>query len=37
MISKTFIQRPKFAMVVSIVVLLAGLISIPLLPIAEFL
>jgi HAE1 family hydrophobic/amphiphilic exporter-1 len=36
MISKTFIQRPKFAMVVSIVVLLAGLISIPLLPIAEF-
>ena len=36
MISKTFIQRPKFAMVVSIVILLAGLISIPILPIAEF-
>ena len=36
MISKTFIERPKFAMVVSIVVLLAGLISIPILPVAEF-
>jgi HAE1 family hydrophobic/amphiphilic exporter-1 len=36
MISKTFIERPKFAMVVSIVVLLAGLIAIPILPIAEF-
>ena len=36
MISKTFIERPKFAMVVSIVITLAGLISIALLPIAEF-
>jgi len=36
MISQTFIERPKFAMVVSIVVLLAGLISIPILPVAEF-
>lgn len=36
MISKTFIERPKFAMVVSIVILLAGLISIPILPVAEF-
>jgi HAE1 family hydrophobic/amphiphilic exporter-1 len=35
-ISKTFIERPKFAMVVSIVILLAGLISIPILPVAEF-
>ena len=36
MISKTFIERPKFAMVVSIVIVLAGIISIPLLPVAEF-
>ena len=36
MISATFIQRPKFAMVLSIVIVLAGLISIPLLPVAEF-
>ena len=36
MISAPFIQRPKFAMVVSIVIVLAGLISIPLLPVAEF-
>ena len=36
MISETFIQRPKLAMVVSIVIVLAGLISIPLLPVAEF-
>ena len=36
MISQTFIERPKFAMVVSIVIVLAGLVSIPLLPIAEF-
>ena len=36
MISKTFIERPKFAMVVSIVITLAGLISIALLPVAEF-
>jgi len=35
-ISKTFIERPKFAMVVSIVITLAGLISIALLPVAEF-
>lgn len=36
MISKTFIERPKFAIVVSIVITLAGLISIALLPVAEF-
>ena len=36
MISETFIRRPKFAMVVSIVIVLAGLISIPILPVAEF-
>jgi HAE1 family hydrophobic/amphiphilic exporter-1 len=36
MISATFIQRPKFAMVVSIVIVLAGLIAIPLLPVDEF-
>lgn len=36
MISATFIRRPKFAMVVSIVIVLAGLISIPILPVAEF-
>ena len=36
MISETFINRPKFAMVVSIVIVLAGLISIPILPVAEF-
>ncbi len=36
MISKTFIERPKLAMVVSIIIVLAGLISIPLLPISEF-
>jgi len=36
MISQTFIERPKLAMVVSIVIVLAGLISIPLLPVAEF-
>jgi HAE1 family hydrophobic/amphiphilic exporter-1 len=35
-ISETFIRRPKFAMVVSIVIVLAGLISIPILPVAEF-
>ena len=36
MISQTFIDRPKLAMVVSIVIVLAGLISIPILPVAEF-
>jgi HAE1 family hydrophobic/amphiphilic exporter-1 len=36
MISETFIKRPKFAMVVSIVIVLAGAISIPILPVAEF-
>lgn len=36
MISATFIRRPRFAMVISIVIVLAGLISIPLLPIGEF-
>ena len=36
MISETFIRRPKFAMVVSIVIVLAGVIAIPILPVAEF-
>ena len=36
MFSAFFIERPKFAMVVSIVITLAGLISIALLPVAEF-
>ena len=36
MISETFIRRPRFAMVVSVVIVLAGAISIALLPIAEF-
>ena len=33
MISKTFIARPKFALVISIVITLAGLISMGLLPV----
>ncbi len=33
MISKTFIARPKFALVISIVITLAGLISMALLPV----
>lgn len=36
MISKFFINRPKFAIVISILMMLAGLISIPKLPIAEY-
>ncbi len=36
MFSHFFINRPKFAFVISIVITLAGLICIPLLPIAEF-
>ncbi len=36
MFSLFFIDRPKFAFVISIVISLAGLLSIPLLPIAEF-
>ncbi|WP_432459362.1 efflux RND transporter permease subunit [Agarivorans sp. QJM3NY_25] len=36
MISKFFIHRPKFAFVISIVLTLAGLLSIPVLPVAEF-
>jgi HAE1 family hydrophobic/amphiphilic exporter-1 len=35
-ISATFIQRPKLAMVISILIVLGGLIAIPLLPIGEF-
>ena len=33
MISKTFIERPKFAFVISIVISLAGLIAMSLLPV----
>jgi HAE1 family hydrophobic/amphiphilic exporter-1 len=36
MISQFFIHRPKFAFVISIVLTLAGLLSIPLLPVAQF-
>lgn len=36
MFSLFFIDRPKFAFVISIVITLAGLLSIPLLPISEF-
>lgn len=36
MFSLFFIDRPKFAFVISIVITLAGLLSIPLLPVAEF-
>ena len=36
MISETFIRRPRFAIVVSVVIVLCGLISIPILPVAEF-
>ncbi len=36
MISQTFIQRPKFAMVIALVITLAGLISLRLLPISEY-
>lgn len=34
-ISKFFIERPIFAIVLSIVIFLAGLISIPLLPVLK--
>jgi len=34
--SKFFIDRPIFAAVLSIVILVAGLISIPLLPVSEY-
>lgn len=36
MISKTFIERPKFAMVIALVITIAGLISLKLLPISEY-
>ena len=36
MFSLFFINRPKFAFVISIVITLGGLISLPLLPISEF-
>ncbi|GAA4896565.1 multidrug efflux RND transporter permease subunit [Ferrimonas pelagia] len=36
MISQFFINRPKFAFVISIVLSLMGLLSIPILPVAEF-
>jgi HAE1 family hydrophobic/amphiphilic exporter-1 len=35
-ISEFFIRRPKFAFVISIVITLAGLLSMPLLPVAQF-
>ena len=36
MFSGFFIDRPKFAFVISILIVLAGLIALPLLPIAQF-
>ncbi|QSH41558.1 multidrug efflux RND transporter permease subunit [Lentisphaerota bacterium ZTH] len=36
MISKFFIERPRFALVISIVIVIAGLISIRVLPIAQY-
>lgn len=36
MISKFFIHRPKFAFVISIILTLSGLLSLPILPVAEF-
>ncbi|MBD1390447.1 multidrug efflux RND transporter permease subunit [Neiella sp. HB171785] len=36
MISKFFVNRPKFAFVISIVLTIMGLIAIPVLPVAEF-
>ncbi len=36
MISKFFINRPKFAFVISIVLTIAGMLSIPMLPVAEY-
>ncbi|HEY7774720.1 MAG TPA: multidrug efflux RND transporter permease subunit [Marinagarivorans sp.] len=36
MISKTFIERPKFAMVIALVITLAGLIANRLLPVSEY-
>lgn len=36
MLSRFFIQRPKFALVISIILSLAGLISLTVLPIAEY-
>ncbi|MFV8782182.1 efflux RND transporter permease subunit [Microbulbifer sp. SA54] len=36
MISETFIRRPRFALVISILITLAGVLCLPLLPIAQF-
>ena len=36
MISDVFIRRPKLAMVISLVMMVAGIISIPKLPVAEY-
>ena len=36
MISATFIRRPRFALVISILISLAGLLCLPLLPIAQY-
>ena len=36
MISKTFIERPKFAMVIALIITLSGLISMTLLPVSEY-
>lgn len=36
MLSRFFIQRPKFALVISIILTLAGAISLAILPVAEY-
>ncbi|WP_299599550.1 efflux RND transporter permease subunit [uncultured Microbulbifer sp.] len=36
MISATFIRRPRFALVISILITLAGVLALPLLPIAQY-
>ncbi|WNO08322.1 multidrug efflux RND transporter permease subunit [Teredinibacter sp. KSP-S5-2] len=36
MISKTFIERPKFAIVVALIITLAGLVAVRLLPVSEY-
>lgn len=36
MISKTFIERPRFAIVIALVIALAGLMSVLVLPVSEY-
>ena len=34
--SRFFVSRPRFAAVLSVIILVAGLVALPLLPIAEY-